>query len=111
MKTITLNTLTSALEEATADCYVCVSDETILALRNALVDLAKSNENGGHTVEVEDDTEDDKHVVADLILTQACNIASQLLVDVKSYSKVSIKENDLNYENIAWNAILKFNEK
>lgn len=109
--TITLNTLTAAFEEATADSYVCVSDETILALRNALADIAQSNENGNYLVNVDDDTDDGKHYVADLILTKACNIASQLMVDVKSYSKVTIKESDLNCENIAWNAIIKINEK
>lgn len=109
--TITLNTLTSALAEATADCYVCVSDDTILSLRNALVEISKSSENGGYAVHVEDDTDDSKHYVADLMLTKACNIASQLMVDAKSYSNITIRESDLNYENIAWKAINWVNEK
>lgn len=103
--TITLNTLTAALEDAIADSYVCVSDETILALRNALVEISKSNENGCMNINVDDDTDDTKHYVADLMLTKACNIASQLMVDAKSYSNITIKESDLNYENIAWKAI------
>lgn len=112
--TITLNTLTAALEEATADSYVCVSDETILALRNALVDIAKSNENGGMLVNVSDDieyTDDTKYYLADLMLTKACNIASDVMQTAKSFSNVTIKESDLNYENIAWKAINLVNEK
>lgn len=108
--TITLNTLTTALNEATADCYVCVSDDTILALRNALVDIAKSNENGNYLVNVDDDTDDSKHYVADLMLTKACNIASDFLNQVRFCSTTLLKESDLNYENIAWKAINWFNE-
>jgi len=109
--TITLNTLTTALDEATADCYVCVSDDAILALRNALVEISKSNENGCLNINVDGDTDDDKHYVADLVLTKACNIASEVMQTAKSFSKVTIKERDLNYENIAWKAINWVNEK
>lgn len=107
---ITLNTLTSVLAEATADCYVCVSDDAILALRNALVDIAKSHENGCMNIHVDDDTDDGKHYVADLMLTKACNIASEVMQTAKSFSNVTIKESDLNYENIAWKAINWVNE-
>lgn len=109
--TITLNTLTTALNEATADCYVCVSDDTILALRNALVDIAKSNENGNYLVNVDDDTDDTKYYIADLMLTKACNIASDIMQKAKSYSNVTIKESELNYETIAWTAINELNKE
>lgn len=109
--TITLNSLTTALNEATADSYVCVSDDTILALRNALVDIAKSNENEGMPINVDDDTDEGKHYVADLMLTKACNIASEVMQTAKSFSNVTIKESDLKYENIAWKAINWANER
>lgn len=111
--TITLNTLTTALEEATADYSVTVRDETILALRNALVDIANSNEHKCMNINVRDDIEyddDTKYYIADLMLTKACNIASDFLNQVSFCSTTLLKESDLNYENIAWKAINLVNE-
>lgn len=106
----TLNTLTTALSNACADSYVSVKDETILSLRDSLVKLSEDTETI-YTVTLEDDTDEEKQRVANMMLTKACNIASDIRTKAKSYTNVTIEESDLKFDNIAFAAMNWINEE
>lgn len=106
----TLNTLTSFLSNACADSYVSVKDETILSLRDSLVKLAEDKETV-YQVTLEDETDEEKQCVANMMLTKACNIASDIRLKAKNYTNVTIEESDLKFDNIAFAALNWINEE
>ena len=105
----TLNTLTSFLSNACADSYVSVKDETIRSLRNSLVKLAEDKETI-YQVTLEDDTDEEKQRVANMMLTKACNIVADIRLKAKNFTNVTIEESDLKYDNIAFAALNWIND-